>query len=405
MGGVMTNEKKLPKEQIASHIYRRPGASSTPLRRGRRPGEVGNSAMRKEREERYSAATNVRSRQRVVTTPRAVLPEAGERFVARRNQISSARTKPQASIEMVPRTLAQTGVPASSGSIRAIKRLPRYHAAPMASPIPVRSGRHSTRRSGLLWKILGAFALVVLVGLGANFALTSTAFRIAQVNVAGTHNTLLIEKIQHMGMQGQNIFVMDTAGLTDRIDLLPMVASASLEKQWPNQLLVTVSERQPVLLWQTKQGTYSVGKDGVVIAPASETSGTDALMTVVDTRQLGKNSIYPGMRMNATEIAFVVTLFARLPQIVGGEGFTLRYDDTVPATLAKGQHDPGSYGSYVVESKAGWVAYLGGPNDTNPLDNRLAELQQILALAQQQQINLATVDLRFGLRPVYTVKH
>jgi hypothetical protein len=405
MGGIMTKAKKLPKEQRTSHIYRRPIASSTPLRRSRIPGEVGNRAIHEEREEIYSGAVNIRADQRVVTTPGAVLPEAGERFVARRNRISAARTKPEASREMVPRTLAQTGVPAPSGSMRAIKPVPRYHAAPMASPIPVRSGQRNTRRRGLLWKILGAFVLLVLVGLGAKFALTSPTFRITQVNVAGTHSTILIEKIQHMGMQGQNIFVMDIAGFTDRIDLLPMVASANLEKQWPNHLLVTVSERQPALLWQTKQVTYSVDKEGVVIAPASETSGTNALMTVVDTRPLGKNSIYPGMRMDAADITFVVTAFARLPHIVGGAGFTLRYDDTLPATLANGQHNPGSYGSYVVESKAGWVAYLGGPNDTNPLDNRLSELQQILALAQQQQINLASVDLRFGLRPVYTVKH
>ena len=36
----------------------------------------------------------------------------------------------------------------------------------------------------------------------------------------------------------------------------------------------------------------------------------------------------------------------------------------------------------MVEGKAGWVAYLGVANDANPLDNRLVELQQILALAQ-----------------------
>ncbi|HCJ36354.1 MAG TPA: hypothetical protein DHV65_18910, partial [Ktedonobacter sp.] len=59
---------------------------------------------------------------------------------------------------------------------------------------------------------------------------------------------------------------------------------------------------------------------------------------------------------------------------------------------------------YVVESKAGWLAYLGGANDANPLGNRLVELKQILALAQREQLNLATIDLRFGLRPVYTLK-
>ena len=46
-----------------------------------------------------------------------------------------------------------------------------------------------------------------------------------------------------------------------------------------------------------------------------------------------------------------------------------------------------------------------------PLFNKFTPLPEgalrgrLFALAQQQQINLATVDLRFGLRPVYTVKH
>jgi len=55
-------------------------------------------------------------------------------------------------------------------------------------------------------------------------------------------------------------------------------------------------------------------------------------------------------------------------------------------------------------SSNGWLAYLGNADDSNPLDNRLVELQQILNYAQQQQLNLATIDLRFGLRPVYTLK-
>jgi hypothetical protein len=34
----------------------------------------------------------------------------------------------------------------------------------------------------------------------------------------------------------------------------------------------------------------------------------------------------------------------------------------------------------------------------------LIELQHILALAQEQQLQLATIDLRYGLHPVYTLK-
>ncbi|GAC1377894.1 MAG: hypothetical protein NVS4B7_02460 [Ktedonobacteraceae bacterium] len=360
----------------------------------------------------YSEAEYVRPRRRVVTKPTVIQPDAGDRFVARRNQMYSTRAKAPTYTNMVPRTLAQTGVRAASGQMRVIKRLPQYHAFP-ASPIPIRSGRRSAQHSGLLWKILGAFVLLMVVGISANFALTSTAFRVTQVSVVGTQNALLIHNIQHMGMQGQNIFFMDIASLTNRIDLLPMVASANLEKQWPNQLSVTITERQPVLLWQTKQGTYSVDKDGVVIAPASETTGTNALMTVVDMRACIGNScahadsggqIHPGVRLSRADIIFAMNAFASLPKIVGVTDFVLRYDNAIPATLVNGQKNLASYGSYIVESKVGWLAYLGGPDDANSLNNRLLELQQILAFAQQQQLNLATVDLRFGLRPVYTLK-
>lgn len=414
----MTEEKRQPREQIASHTYKRPGvpahsahpASSVPRRR------VADDAAQKAL---YTARAGTPSRaetgpQRRVKQLDRVQPTAGEEFVHRRNQLYSARaSSPTYNTRVKPRTLAQTGVPASSGQMRAI------HPARKALPqqrnpvVPVRSGhggRTQGQRKGFLWKVLGIFAVLAIMVLGASFALTGTAFRVAQVNVTGTHNDALIEGIQHMGMQGQNIFLIDVTSLTARIDALPMVASASLEKQWPNQLQVTVVERQPVLLWKTQQSVYSVDKNGVVIAPASVTTGAATLPIVVDTRTTGKNTaqaIHPGAQLNQTDIAFAVATFAGLVK-AGITDYTLRYVNTAPGQQQNqntgGQGTSNFTGTYVVASKAGWVAYLGGPNDANPLSNRLMELQQILAFAQQQQLNLATIDVRFGLRPVYTLK-
>lgn len=254
---------------------------------------------------------------------------------------------------------------------------------------------------------------------GISFALTSNVFRVAQVSVGGTHNASLVHLIQHMGIQGQNIFLLDVAALTSRIDMIPMVASANLVRQWPNQLSVSVVERVPVLLWQTPHGTYTVDNEGVVIALASETTGAnypDHLITVVDMRshipvsgggsangqvqQQQQQQLHPGDRLSAADVAFAQAIVAKLPTVAGVTNFSLRYVDRI----GNGQANLGGEGSYVVVSKAGWLAYLGGPNDANPLDNRLIELQQILALAQQQQLTVATIDLRFGLRPVYTLK-
>jgi hypothetical protein len=387
----MTEEKRQPREQIATHIYRRPAVRETRATVG--------------------SVSGVSARQRVVTKHHEVQPSAGESYVQRRNRLYSARAKAPTHHESEarkPRTLAQTGAPAINGQMRVLKRpLPYHH-----TPVPARSGRRQARRSGLLWRVLGIFIPLLLLVLGANFALTSSAFRVEQVSVIGAHNDILVQSIQHMGMQGQNIFLIDVVALTARIEMLPMVASAGLEKQWPNQLQVTVTERTPVLLWRTAYGTYSVDRQGVVIAPVDQTAGAETLMTVVDGRRgntsggkgTGVRDVRPGVKLNASDIAFAAAVFADLPKVTGVTDFSLRYSDTMPAGLAREPGTIGGKGVYIIESKAGWIAYLGGANDANSLQNRLIELQQILALAQREQLNLATIDLRFGLRPVYTLK-
>jgi hypothetical protein len=133
----------------------------------------------------------------------------------------------------------------------------------------------------------------------------------------------------------------------------------------------------------------------VVIAAASETTGTGGLMTVVDERDGATQQVYPGALLNEADIAFAREVFTHLPQLSAVPSFILRYDN-VPKQ--------GRHGSFIVVSSDGWLAYLGTADDNNPLDNRLVELQRILSLAQQEQLNLATIDLRFGLRPVYTLK-
>jgi POTRA domain-containing FtsQ-type protein/cell division protein FtsQ len=304
----------------------------------------------------------------------------------------SANTEPRTRSRNVKRTLAQTGVPASEGQVRLVRPIPRQ---PHAANIPVRSGRQKAR-SGSFWRrMLTVIALFAIGIVGVSFALSSTNFQIHQIDIMGTQNTQLVNDIQHMGIQGQNIFLLDTGELTARIEALTMVDSASLSKQLPNLVIINVVERTPVLLWQTQQGKFSVDNKGVVIAPASDTTGTDHLMTVVDVSKGVAQQIHPGTLLSADDIAFATQLNMGLRHLSGVSSFSLHYD-VVPSQ--------GGRGSFIIVSSDGWLAYLGSADDNNPLDNRLIELQQILHLAQQNHLNLATIDLRFGLRPVYTLK-
>ncbi len=383
----MTEEKKQLREQRAFYSYTRPTALPTSYPIGRREPSNGGGGTSVSR---GGTGTGMvpHSRRRVVTTPEHISEPLT--WADRRARVKMHRRPArQQAHPLVKRTLARTGGLASSG-----QPLPRR------SPIPRRSGKLKIGPKGLVWRVISFFVLLVIGVLGVNFALTSTNFKVQQVNIEGTHNPVLVKSIQHMGIQGQNIFLIDALALAAQVEMLPLVASATVGKQWPNSVTVTVVERIPVLLWQTRQATYSVDKQGVVMAPANETDGINHLKTVVDiSKQVGQ-PIHPGTRLNAADVAFAVQVFARLPEVTGITSFTLHYDGTLYTRITGASGRLG----FVVESSDGWVAYLGDAANANPLENRLIELQQILAITQDQQLHLATIDLRFGLRPVYTLK-
>ena len=64
----------------------------------------------------------------------------------------------------------------------------------------------------------------------------------------------------------------------------------------------------------------------------------------------------------------------------------------------------GAKGSFIVESPVGWQVYLGGAYDANPRAKGLMKLREVLNLTQKYQLHPATIDLRYGLHPVFTLR-
>ncbi|WP_322480882.1 cell division protein FtsQ/DivIB [Thermogemmatispora sp.] len=351
-------------------------------------------------------------RQRVVTTPQKIVHPAGWTAMAERRARQRRMRQRQESSPLVARALAQTAVRASSGQMRAIRSAAvkpgSWSKGGPMTPIPPRSSRLQARQSRRWRRLLAALLGLILVPAGVLFALLGPAFRIQQITVIGTQNQALIAQIQRLGVQGQNLFLVDTAALSSRIAALPLVETASVERDWPDRLQVIVSERQPVLLWKTAQGSYSVDRSGVILAPASSTPQAGQLQTVIDAREQKITAgIRPGARLEAAEVTFAVEVFNQVPVLTGISNFSLRYESKIYVSNAgpsTQQPQTVSHTTFVIVSPAGWVAYLGGPDDVNPLANRLRELQQILVMAQQKGLRLATIDLRFGLNVAYTLQ-
>lgn len=298
---------------------------------------------------------------------------------------------------LVARTLSQTGRPAPVGRLRASRPLPRSSSR---AAVPARQRRQRNRS---FWgKFLGFLAVLAVIVGGVSFALASSTFHVQHLTVTGTQNRELIASIKDMGIQDQNVFFLNKSALAAQLERWPLVASASLAIQLPDTVLVNVQERMPVLLWQSGQKIYAVAQDGMVIAEQSKQSDASGLTMVVDKRS--NVQVRPGTRFSAQNILFAEQLFQQLPDIQGIAPFALQYVDKI---LVDGRVEPaneGNGGSYVVVASDGWQAYLGDETNDNSLANRLLELQQILNLAKQQHLVLATIDVRFGLRPTYTLK-
>jgi POTRA domain, FtsQ-type len=363
-------------------------------------------AGRRERE-RVGAPVSLR---RVVTVPPVDPCYAGKAFVERqrrRRERTQSLGSGDGQKQYVARTLAQTGTRALSG------RTPvaRPPSPSQQSPIPTRSGQQKSKGSPF-WRLLSFLTLVAIILVLSDFLLTSDAFRVAQVRVMGTQNDALIQRVQKMGMKGKNIFLLDVADLTTKVDAQPEVDTANLSKQWPNQLVVSIKERVPVLLWQTSKGIFSVDGQGMVIALVGNTIGANHLGTVIDISQQATDkpptALRAGMWINQADVAFAVAILKQLPLVIGqpANSYKLYYNGTMyTSTNRTSEEGINSSGSYIIENIVeSWKAYLGGAEDQNPLSNRLLELQSILALAQEQQLNVATIDLRYGLHPIFTLQ-
>ena len=391
----MTN-KQPDRQNSRRYRYHATDTGARPIARRRSVNQRATDENVQEHNVRRERAASPDSPGRRVTMPHeAVQPLS---WSERRERFRQPPASPSTHGRLVQRTLAQTGRPAPVGQMRVSRPLPRQRAG---SSVPARS--RQTRRGWRFWrKVLGFFAILAVVGGGISFALISPAFHVQQISIQGTQNAGLIAAVRHMGIQGQDIFLLNSSLVVARLDALPLVASADLGVQLPASVTVTIQERVPVLLWQAGRDIFGIGQDGVVIARQSELSATDHLGLVVDKRPASK--VHPGTRLNAADIAFVQQVFAQLPAIEDAAPFTLQYIESIAQGKQLVAANQAGSGSYVIVSVNGWQAYLGDAQNSTSLANRLQELREILSMARQQHLQLATIDLRFGSRVAYTLK-
>ncbi len=174
---------------------------------------------------------------------------------------------------------------------------------PAKRPAAKRSGSRLSRRA-LMWKkratIAGiaaaASALVALVVIGIASERPAQVWREARADVLdwSARNGLAVSDIQAVGRRnttGQDILAalgvsartpilgLDLVDAKRRVESLPWVASAEIERRLPHALRVVITERVPVAILQTTDRSMLIDAKGVQIVPVAAQPGSLPIVT------------------------------------------------------------------------------------------------------------------------------
>ena len=221
-------------------------------------------------------------------------------------------------------------------------------------------------------------AISTIVALG-RMAYNSSYLKISQVTVLGTEQLEAAQVIEATALIGSHILDLDRDQLVQSLEKWPLVKSATIKWKPPNEVVITIQERQPTASWQVKDTKYIVDDEGFVLSEAPSSGPMPEICVI----HLDGQTLEPGSQVNAEAIHLAYKLTETLPQTLGMKAQRFEYL---------------THGGMVVVTDKGWRARFG---DMDDFDFKLAVWKELLAKANQLQMKPQHVDLRFGTRPFY----
>jgi len=123
------------------------------------------------------------------------------------------------------------------------------------------------------WRIV-SICIAVFLGMLIYLALTLPYFHVPGTTMLG-NNRLSREEIETvLGVVGQSIFTIQPDEMAARLRMnYPELASAEVDAYLPSHVYITLTERQPVILWRQGEGYTWIDSAGVAFRPRGEAAG------------------------------------------------------------------------------------------------------------------------------------
>jgi len=163
--------------------------------------------------------------------------------------------------------------------------------------------------------------------------IADSGFRLAAITAHGHHETGAAALRAALAVEpGAPLLDLDLAALRRRVEALPWVRAASVERALPDRLVVRVLEREPAVLLQERGRLTLIDSTGTPIPNAPLTPFTD-LPTVTGTGAAAAAPALLRLLRTAPRLAPRVTAAAYL----GGRRWDVRVDDRVWVRLPEQQ--------------------------------------------------------------------
>jgi hypothetical protein len=180
-------------------------------------------------------------------------------------------------------------------------------------------------------------------------AVSSDAFSLGRVEVTGNTWTSDDAVLAALALPGdQNLFLLRTPELEDRVATLPAVRSAAVSVALPDVLRVDVREREALLVWQVGERRYLVDDTGRLFGELGEAGPPEsAALPVVDDRRAASSTYGVGTNLDPVTLDAALRIGSLRPADLGSAatGLEIQLDDRA--------------GFVVKAQPSGWSAVFG----------------------------------------------
>ena len=228
------------------------------------------------------------------------------------------------------------------------------------------------------WRRLIIGVLVVTIVGGSIGLYVSPLLRVQDVQVMGATAVSTDEILSLAQIDDDSMLRLDLAAAEHRIESIPIVQAARLERHWPHTISIHITERSPWALWKIGDAHYIIDSEGVVLPGSAPIENAPVIHDVT-----GQARLVPGDQVDRDAVVVSKELLQRVPEKLALNVLTLEYTPQQGLALT---------------TDAGYRVVVG---DSQNFDYKLAVWQAIEERLGRQAMVGHVLDLRFGDRPSF----